>query len=435
MEKDPAYLKMMKHFKESEPEQLEFLDGPAISYEDAAAPPPLVLDPEQCDAVYLLWNAPIGIITGGPGRGKTRSLQAALPFMGSSVALCAPSGKAARRMAELTGHTASTVHRLLGLQPESTACMFHRGNPLPYKVVVVDEASTLDNALCAKLLDACDVEHTRVFFIGDVDQLPSVGPGQVLLDLIESDAVPVVRLKTMHRSAAKSWVCRMAPEILAGRIDLTKAPDFLHVEADTNLVAKTVCIAMEFARELSPEDYQVVVPMNVGDYGAQVLNPALQEALNPRSGPFVSFSAGGARVRVGDPVVVIDNDYEKAVFNGETGRVHFIDDGTNGMVIVDFVDRRVEYTKPEASEHLRLSYALTVHKMQGSEVGCVILVLHEAHSPLLSRKLLYTAVTRAKKSVVIVGQRSAILRAVAIEDTTRRITNLRARLEAGGAAG
>jgi exodeoxyribonuclease V alpha subunit len=385
-----------------------------------------VLDPEQVDAVYVLTYARVAVITGGPGRGKTKTLQAALPFMGKNVALCAPSGKAARRMAELTRHPASTVHRLLGLQPERDACSYHRGNPLPYDVVVVDEASTLDTFLAAKLLDACDVTRTRVIFIGDVDQLPSVGPGQVLLDLIESGVVPVVRLETMHRSAAESWVCRMAPEILEGRIDLTNCTDFEHIEVDEDLVEQTVYIASELAKLYGREEVQVIAPMNVGSYGTTVLNLALQAALNPGDGP--SFGAGKGRIRIHDVVVVTSNDYDRAVFNGETGRILEVTEGRDGIVVVDFDDRQVTYTKSEASEYLRLAYALSVHKMQGSEIGWVVLALHEQHGPLLSRKMLYTAVTRAKKGVYIVGQRSAVQRAVMLEDTTRRVTTLRQRL-------
>jgi exodeoxyribonuclease V alpha subunit len=418
-------LKVLKALPDAEQLELLELAAPSMPAYDASSDE-LELDNEQADAAYLLCNAPIGIITGGPGRGKTRTLQAALPHMGKSVALCAPSGKAARRMAELTGHPAGTVHRLLGLQPDREACTYYRGNPLPFDVVVVDEASTLDNALCARLLDACDVARTRVFFIGDVDQLPSVGPGQVLQDLIESGAVPVVRLVTMHRSAAESWICRMAPEILEGRIDLTQCPDFIHYECDETLVTSTVTIAKALVEQHGRDEVQVVVPMNVGDVGATVLNPALQAAINPGYG--ASFSAGKAKIRAGDSVVVISNDYDRSVFNGETGRVLTIDEGEGG-VVVDFIDREISYTKTEAAEFLRLSYALSVHKMQGSEVGWLVLAIHEKHGPLLSRKLLYTAVTRAKRGVVIVGQRSAILRAVQVEDTTRRITTLRERIE------
>lgn len=405
-----------------------FAPAPATRNDDSALAD-ITLDYEQSDAVYVLQHCKVGVITGGPGRGKTRCLQAALPYLGKNVALCAPSGKAARRMAELTGHPAGTVHRLLGLQPERNSCTYHRGNPLPHDVVVVDEASTLETWLCAKLLEACDVTRTRLFFIGDVDQLPSVGPGQVLYDLIAADVVPVVRLKTMHRSAAESWVCRMAPEILEGRIDLSPSTNFEMIEAESDLVEKVVGVAAELADRYGREEVQVVVPMNVGHYGAKVLNEALQSVLNFQAAEGASFSAGGAKIRAGDDVVAISNDYDRAVFNGETGRVLEVVAGKDGLVTVDFVDRQITYKKSEASDYLRLSYALSVHKMQGSEVGWVVLALHESHGPLLSRKLLYTAITRAKVGVVIVGQRSAVLRAVSLEDNTKRVTTLRTRLE------
>lgn len=387
------------------------------------------LDPEQADAVYILCTARVGVITGGPGRGKTRSLQAALPHLGKSVALCAPSGKAARRMAELTQHPASTVHRLLGLKPESTSAAYHRGNPLPYDVVIVDEASTLDTFLATKLLDACDPALTRVFFVGDVDQLPSVGPGQVLSDLIAADVVPVVRLETMHRSGAESWVCRMAPEILQGRIDLTPCDNFRFVEADAGLVDAVVDVTAELVGRYGRDEVQCIVPTNVGPHGTTILNPALQARLNRCREP--GFGSSKARIFAGDAVVAISNDYDRAVFNGETGRVVAIDDDAEGPVTVDFVDRMVDYTRSEAAEHLRLAYALSVHKMQGSEVRWVVLAMHESHGPLLSRKLLYTAVTRAREGVVLVGQKSAVLRAVSVEDVTRRVTTLERRLRVG----
>lgn len=386
-----------------------------------------VLDPEQADAVYLLAHARVGVITGGPGRGKTKSLQAALPYIGRSVALCAPSGKAARRMAELTGYPASTVHRLLGLQPNSESCIHHRGNPLPFECVIVDEASTLDIFLLGRLLDACNVAQTRVFFVGDVDQLPSVGPGQILFDLIDSGVLPVVRLMTMHRNVAESWVYRMAPEILEGRIDLSQCEDFVHIEADEDVVEQVVAFAQKLVGTVGRDEVQVVAPTNVGECGTSVLNVELQKALNVAAMAGPSFGAGKARIYVDDAVVVVANDYERATFNGETGRVVSIGVHTD-EVVVDLVDRLVTYTKAAAAENLRLAYALSVHKMQGSEVGWIVLAMHDSHGPMLSRKLLYTAVTRAKQGVIIVGQRSAVLRAVSVMDVTVRQTMLSERL-------
>lgn len=390
-----------------------------------------VPDDDQADAVYVLCHEPCGVITGGPGRGKTASLKAALPYMGKSVALCAPSGKAARRMAELTNHPASTVHRLLKLQPETEIAEYHRDNPLPYDVVVVDEASTLDNALCAKLLAACDVTRTRVHFIGDVDQLPPVGAGQILADLIASDHVPVVYLRTMHRSASESWVCQNAPRILEGTIDLTPTENFEFVVADDDLVERVVDVAAHYVQRHGRDNVQVVAPMNVGDYGTTVLNPALQQVINPKN-PKTAFGFSGgkhARIYEGDDVVVVVNDYERLVFNGEVGRVLTVGKGPDGKVIVDFIDRRVSYLKHEATEFLRLAYALTVHKMQGSEVDWVVLAMHEAYGPMLTRKLLYTAVTRAKIGVVIVGQKDAVLRAVENEDHAQRMTTVAKRIQ------
>jgi exodeoxyribonuclease V alpha subunit len=386
---------------------------------------PIKLDPDQADAVYVLCYEPCGVITGGPGRGKTRTLEVALPDMGN-VALCAPSGKAARRMGEITNHPASTVHRLLGLQPDTEYCEFHRGNPLPYDAVVVDEASTLDNWLCAKLVEAIDPKRTKLFLIGDVDQLPSVGAGQVLYDLIESDVVPVVELKTMHRAAAESWVCRMAPEILEGRIDLTPGNNFLFVDADEDLVDKVLEQTLRLM-SIHGDRVQVVAPTNVGECGTSVLNPALQAVINPKH-PTAACFGGKTRIHEDDEVVVVLNDYEHSVFNGETGRVLRVDNHPDGAVTVDFYDRKVTFKKTKATELLRLSYALTVHKMQGSEVEWIVLALHDSHGQALTRKLLYTAVTRAKTGVVIVGQRSAIDRALNAHDQESRYTRLATRL-------
>lgn len=398
-------------------------DSLPFAYEDKE----LELDYDQADAVYLLYDAPVGVVTGGPGRGKTRCVQAALPLLrGQQVALCAPTGKAAKRMAELTHHPASTVHRMLGLQPGNSHVAYHRGNPLPYDLVIVDEASTLDNEIAGKLFDACDPERTRVILIGDVDQLPSVGAGQILNDFIESGRVPVVRLKTMHRAAEESWVCQAAPGILEGYLDLKPAKGFVFKEADEDLIEKVVATALMMKKEDFGE-YQVIVPMNVGDYGANILNASLQLALNSDNGP--SFSAGSFRIRRRDPVVAISNDYERAVFNGETGVVTFVDPMHKGEVLVDFGDREVSYSKADAGQQLRLSYALSVHKMQGSEARMVVVPIHEAHSPTLCRKLLYTAITRAKEAVVLIGQKSAVQRALSIRDLVHRTTTLCDRIE------
>jgi exodeoxyribonuclease V alpha subunit len=387
-----------------------------------------VWDADQSEAIWMLAHCRAGVVTGGPGKGKTACLLAALPYLGD-VALCAPSGKAARRMAELTRSPASTVHRLLGLTPDAPRGAFHAGNPLPYDTVVIDEASTLDVSLGSLLLEACDVERTRVFFIGDVDQLPSVGPGQVLHDIIESKRLPVIRLKTMHRAAAKSWVCRMAPEILKGRIDLQECEDFEMVDAEEDLVESTVDVAKQLIAKYGRENVQVVTPMNVGEFGTAKLNPALQEVINPFDGS-AYFVGGGMKLHAGDDVVCINNDYDRAVFNGETGRVVYVGEGRDGIVQVDYVDRVITYpTRSEAASALRASYALSVHKMQGSECAWIVLALNDQHGPLLSRKLLYTAVTRAKVGVVLVGQRSAVYKACGLADATVRRTFLRQRIE------
>lgn len=388
-----------------------------------------VEDTDQTDAVVCMAYFRCAVITGSPGTGKSATLRKALPLLeGKRIALVAPTGKAARRMAEVTGYQAGTIHKMLGLKPKSRRPQYGPGNPLPYDVIFIDEASMVDNDLMGMVFAACDISRTRVILIGDVNQLPSVGPGQVLHDLIESNTVPVVRLHTVHRAAADSWICRVAPEILKGRFDWTEGPGFRFIETEDVLETCSDVTARLVATHGS-DDVQVIVPMNVGEYGTRSLNVALQTRLNP-GGDSPSFTGGpGTRIRAGDRVVQMTNDYDRAIFNGELGVVTKVEGRGDGSVTADFVDRdEASYSKTEAAENLKLAYALTVHRFQGSEIKWVVLVLHEEHGPMLTRRLLYTAVTRAKEGVVIIGQRSAVLRALLTQDREQRYTTLRKRI-------
>ena len=367
------------------------------------------LDPSQESAVQLACTAPFACIVGGPGVGKTTTLRVALDRMdarGETYKLCAPTGKAARRMSESTGRPASTIHRLLGWSP--LGFTHNRHNPIDAGVVVVDESSMLCVELCGDLMDAI-APGTRVIFVGDANQLPSVGPGRILADLVESNTVPVARLTHVHRQAAESWVCRNAPRILNdGDLELGTFPDFRFVEADgADQVARVVA-------DLCASDYQgaqVLAPQRNTECGVENLNVRLQERLNPMEAFKAEWNLGEKRFRLGDRVLQTVNNYklesedeQLGVFNGEVGTVA---DFTGSSMIVDFGDRRVPYAK-DAAFGLDLAYAMTVHKSQGSEFPDVVMVVHSSHTFMLTRQLFYTGITRAKKRLVIVGNRKGI---------------------------
>jgi exodeoxyribonuclease V alpha subunit len=371
------------------------------------------LDPSQQAAVDLMLVAPFCVVTGGPGVGKTTTLRVALDELdqlGKTYALASPTGKAARRMSEATGRTARTIHRLLGWTYDGWT--YDADNPLDFDVVVVDECSMLDVELGAALLEAC-APDTRVIFVGDANQLPSVGPGRVLADLVESNAVPVARLTTLHRSGPGSWVCRNAPRVLAGAaLELQDAPDFRFVEVEeAGDAARTV------QRLVAMPEYQgaqVIAPQKNTACGVEAMNLALQQQLNPPRATAAEWKMGERTLRKGDRVIQTVNAYklestmgELGVFNGEVGTIVDVAE----RLTVDFGDatapRKVPYTRDDA-QHLQHAYALTCHRCQGSEFPWVIAIVHSAHSFMLSRALFYTAITRAKVGVVLVGNGQGI---------------------------
>lgn len=395
------------------------------------------LDASQLAAVELVCSAGFGIVTGGPGTGKTTSLRAALDRLdaeGATYALCSPTGKAARRMHEATGREAMTVHRALEWIPRLKRFMRGPDLPMDEDLVVVDESSMLDVELADALCSAVQGD-TRLVLVGDADQLPSVGPGKVFADLIASGAVPVARLTTLHRAAAESWVCSQAPVILAGEMpDLRTRPDFwhsCHEDRDTAREALVELVTRGLpGLGIARSDVQTLVPMNVGPAGAAVLNTRLQSILNTTSAPGSGWKVGdGQELRAGDRVIQTKNDYDRGVMNGECGLVEAI--GQDGL-FVRFDGMRddaapIEYDKDRAGK-LRLAYALSVHKSQGSEWPWVVVFVHSTHTRMLDRSLLYTAVTRAKKGVVIVGDRVGLERAVRSVDSAKRNTGLVDRL-------
>ena len=392
----------------------------------------LALAASQVEALRLAVATKVLVITGGPGVGKTTLVNSILKVLGAKgvqVALCAPTGRAAKRLAESTGLEARTIHRLLEADPKTGG--FKRGetHPLDCDLLVVDECSMVDVPLMRSLLQALP-DQAALLLVGDVDQLPSVGPGQVLADVIASGAVPVIRLTEVFRQAAQSRIITNAHRINQGQMPELSAPegsDFFFVDAVEPEDAARKLLAVVRDRVparfgLDPvRDVQVLCPMNRGSLGARTLNIELQKALNPPGA--VRVERFGWTFCPGDKVMQVANDYDRDVFNGDLGLVTGIDT-EEGAVTVSFEGREVEYGFGELDE-LVLAYATTIHKAQGSEYPVVVIPLATQHYAMLARNLLYTGVTRGKRLVVIVGQRKALAMAVRNGGARRRWSKLR----------
>lgn len=376
------------------------------------------------------------VLTGGPGTGKTttiRGLIALFEARGKDVALAAPTGRAAKRMAEATGREASTIHRLLKYSPGENRFEKNFENQLSAGAVIVDEVSMMDVILMNSLLRAVPLRASLVL-VGDVDQLPSVGPGNILKDIIGSGKAETVALNEIFRQARESRIVTNAHSILAGEIpevDNSRDSDFFFSEVEgPEEVVDTVC---GLCRNRLPraygvdavDDIQVLAPMYRGETGAINLNEVLQERLNPDG---QELHRGGVRYRVGDKVMQVRNNYDKDVFNGDIGRVAAID-MTNHALAVRYPERTVGYDFTELDE-IVLAYATSVHKSQGSEYPVVVLPLTTQHYMMLQRNLLYTAVTRAKNLVVIVGTRKAMAIAIRNNRVADRYTSLPQRIRA-----
>jgi exodeoxyribonuclease V alpha subunit len=397
------------------------------------------LAPEQRDAVRLALTERVSVLTGGPGCGKSFTVRSVVELARAKrarVVLAAPTGRAAKRLAELTGAEASTVHRLLELKPGGDAA-YDRDRPLQADLVVVDEASMLDLLLANKLVKAVP-PGAHLLLVGDVDQLPSVGAGEVLRDLLAPGSpVPSVRLTRIFRQAQQSGVVTNAHRINAGLPPVTQGlPDFfLFVAEDTEEAGR---LAVDVAARRVPakfgldprRDVQVLTPMHRGPAGAGTLNGLLQQAVTPPRPGLAEKRVGGRVFRVGDKVTQIRNNYDKGkngVFNGTVGVVTGIDLDEQRLTVLTDEDEEVPYDFTELDE-LAHAYAVTIHRSQGSEYPCVVIPLTTSAWMMLQRNLLYTAVTRAKRLVVLVGSRRALGQAVRSVSAGRRCTALAARL-------
>ena len=407
---------------------------------------PMQLDGDQADATCRALNEKVFVITGGPGTGKTTllmSLLAVLRRAKVSFALAAPTGRAAKRMTESTGEDALTLHRLLEYNPREGGFQRHQDNPLQVDVIIVDEASMVDLVLMDHLL--CAIEpHTHLILVGDVDQLPSVGPGSVLKDMIDSERVPVAVLRRIFRQGRESLIVVNAHRILQGQnlefADAREQRDFDFMaresedeilEAIQELLRERIPAWLRIRPEEVVHSVQLLTPMHRGMLGTIQLNRELQALLNPVG---QSIERGGMILRVRDKVMQLRNNYDKGVFNGDLGRIVSID-REDGKIQVEFDDKRVAYEADEWDE-ISLAYATSIHKSQGSEYPVVILPLHTSHYMMLYRSILYTAVTRGKRLVIVVGSRKALGMAIRNVRVEKRNTGLKeklmAALDAGG---
>ncbi|MGW2325197.1 SF1B family DNA helicase RecD2 [Streptomyces sp. NPDC001700] len=397
------------------------------------------LAPEQSQAVRLALTEKVAVLTGGPGCGKSFTVRSVVELARAKkakVVLAAPTGRAAKRLAELTGAEASTVHRLLELKPGGDAA-YDKDRPLDADLVVVDEASMLDLLLANKLVKAVP-PGAHLLFVGDVDQLPSVGAGEVLRDLLaDGSPVPAVRLTRIFRQAQQSGVVTNAHRINSGTPPITQGLSdfFLFVEDDTEEAGRlTVDVAARRVPAkfgLDPRrDVQVLAPMHRGPAGAGTLNGLLQQAITPARPDVAERRFGGRVFRVGDKVTQIRNNYEKGangVFNGTVGVVASLDNDEQRLTVLTDEDEEVPYDFDELDE-LAHAYAVTIHRSQGSEYPAVVIPVTTGAWMMLQRNLLYTAVTRAKRLVVLVGSRRALGQAVRTVSAGRRCTALDHRL-------
>ncbi len=395
----------------------------------------------QREALSMVLSHKLSILTGGPGTGKTTILRAVVSILKAKkarVLLAAPTGRAAQRLSETTGAFGQTIHRLLKFDPAEGSFTVNESKPLSADFVIVDEASMLDTRLAASLFQAIQTE-SHLVLVGDIDQLPSVGAGNVLKDLIGSNRIPVTRLDQVFRQAERSSIVHYAHAINQGQVsipspvdsalDLVEHKDFQFLSASnqSECSQKILEVLTHFVKgtlALDPiNDAQTLAPMHKGETGVGNLNTLLQASLNAET---ESMSFGFLTFKRGDKVIQTRNNYDKSIFNGDIGIIRSID-GANGIVEVDFDGNLVDYEKSDLID-LSLAYAVSIHKSQGSEYPVVIIPILKAHFIMLQRNLVYTAITRGKKKVVIVGDPAAYAMATNNADSKSRCTLLKERL-------
>lgn len=381
------------------------------------------MDEDQQSAIFSALKSKVSVITGGPGTGKTFTVKRIMQALGGDreILLAAPTGKAAKRMSELTGREATTIHRLLEFNPMEGGFQRDHNNPLECDTLIIDETSMIDIRLMASLMDAVH-SKTQVIFVGDVDQLPSVGPGRVLADMIESGGIPTATLRTLHRQAASSLININAQRINSGKkLELHNMGQgdfwFSEVEDAEAIASKIVkcvrAIPDKFGWQV--HDIQVLCPQKRGPIGVKELNDTLRPVMNPQG-----VKLQGVMFLTGDRVIQTRNNYKLKIFNGDIG---VVTGATSTHLQVRF-DEDVEYPKEDLLD-LQLAYALTIHKSQGSEFPVVIIPIHTTNYMLLKRNLLYTAITRGKSMVVLIGTQKAINLAIKTTDSSKRYSNLK----------
>lgn len=406
----------------------------------------IALSDEQKEAIALALENRVLVLTGGPGCGKTtitNLIARAFDAQKKKILLVSPTGRAAKRLSEVTGRDAQTIHRLLKFDPATHNFQYNDTNPLPCDVLIADEVSMLDAVLANNLLKAVP-EHAQIVFVGDSDQLPSVGAGNVLGDLLDSGVVPSIRLTQVFRQAQESLIVTNAHRIRKGEFPLLVPPTpeerrgknclFIEIEESIEGAEQVVKLVRRSLPALGyrGDDIQVLSAMHKGTLGVGYLNELLQEALNPAdpTGRKPELVRGSRRFRIGDRVIQLVNNYDKNVYNGDVGSILDIKP-EDQILLVRFPETVVEYDFADYDE-LQLAYSLSIHKSQGSEYQAVVLVMHSSQYMMLQRNLLYTGLTRARTLCLLVGDKRAIGRAVKNNKTTRRYTRLAERLRETG---
>lgn len=424
-----------------EPKRTAYQKADIDDFLEKHKPGNITLAPEQKKAVETALSSHISIITGGPGTGKTQTLNSLISVIRgltpkAVIRLCAPTGKAALRISELTNMGAATIHRTLkmnlyqkGPQPESLECDF----------LIIDEFSMVDCFLCAKLFEAV-ASFARIVIVGDHEQLPSVGPGLVLRDMIDSGKIPVTRLTTIFRQGKTSAIVVNANRIIQNYgpndkinllVNTTPHKEFYFIQnSSVSQIQHIICTSVKKLMKdyhFSMDDIKVLSPIHGGDLGVDRLNLLLQNTFNPKGDPYERDD--GLELRVGDPVLHLQNDYDLDVFNGETGVVSSLGYDQDKTLMVTYPGNRHVWYSQEQVYELDLAYAMTTHKSQGSEFKAVIMPMHESLLCGLSKNLIYTGITRAKKMVILVGSREAFSKGARKSTVIQRNSNLAARLQ------